>query len=162
MKDILPTYEITKSTYGLFPAKGIEYDTIVLEEDGLKYVRETSFNLIKKACFASWSDYNGKRNAVIHNLNYRRRTPIPVNEREGLYFFPTHGVTHMDNAWIALEHILQIKKGKRNDKAAGMLVFHNRQSIILPVSTHTLQTQWERTFTLKYQIEKGPWMRKNG
>lgn len=154
MKTILSTYEINEKTYGLFPARAIDYDTIVLEEGGIKYVRETPFNLIKQACLSSWSDYEGRRRAVIHRFNFQKRTPIPINKRRGLYFFPTHGQTNKDNSWIAFRHIKNIDEEKKSKDKNGVIVFHDGQTAEVGVSAYTLQNQLGRSFAVKFQINQ--------
>src|SRR5690625_4044178 len=76
---LLQHYKINDKTMALAPAKEIEYDTIVYETDRKFYIKQTAIQLIHQACLNHWSTYEGRRKAVMHHLNYRRKVPIPID-----------------------------------------------------------------------------------
>src|SRR5699024_12387686 len=67
------SYQINEKAIALCPAKEIDYDTIVLEQEATYRVSKTPMQLIKDACIANWSTYEGKRQAVIHHTNFRHK-----------------------------------------------------------------------------------------
>src|SRR5690625_7827007 len=107
---IMDYYRINENTLALLPAKQIDFETIVIETDQIIKVRKTSLELIEAACYNEWSTYEGRRQAVIHHTNFKRKVPIPINIKKGIYFFPTHSPTSIHNKWISFQHIDQIKE----------------------------------------------------
>jgi len=156
MKNIISTYKINSHTQALLPAKSINYQTIVIEENKILYVRQTPLEIIRQGCVDDWSDYVSRRNAVMHHTSFIQRLPIPVNIRKAFYFFPTHSPGHSDNCWIAYQHILIIDKpleDQAGNPAQSVIYFKNNQKLFLVVSLHTLEKQIQRTFQCKYLIE---------
>src|SRR5690625_7833137 len=94
MKNIISTYKINSHTQALLPAKSINYQTIVIEENKILYVRQTPLEIIRQGCVDDWSDYVSRRNAVMHHTSFIQRLPIPVNISKAIYFFPTHSHGH--------------------------------------------------------------------
>src|SRR5690625_883559 len=158
MKTVSPTYKINTHTQALLPAKEINYQTIVIEENKILYVRQTPLEIIRQGCVDAWSDYDSRRNAVMHHTNFIQRLPIPVHIRKAFYFFPTHSPKHSDNCWIAYQHILMVDKASKyqaGKQAQSVIYFKNNEKLFLDVSLHTLEKQMQRTFECKYLIE-GP------
>jgi len=158
MKTVISTYKINTHTQALLPAKSINYQTTVIEEKKILYVRQTPLEIIRQGCVDAWSDYDSRRNAVMQHTNFIQRLPIPVHIRKAFYFFPTHSPQHSDNCWIAFEHILKIDKALKDqagNQAQSVIYFKNNQLLFLDVSLHTLEKQMQRTFECKYLIE-GP------
>lgn len=156
MKTVIPTYNISLNTLALLSGKNIDYDTIAIDLTGKKYVKETAFNLIKLACYNDWSSYDGRRQAVIHHTNFAQKVPIPINIREGIYFFPTHSPYNIDNSWIAYHHILKIDKVPKHLATThnqSIIYFKNGETLILNISFHILKTQFERTLQCLFHIE---------
>lgn len=112
MKVIIQSYHISNETLALLLAREIEYDTIVMKEGTqTKHVRQTAFNLIKLACYThDWTTYEGRREAIVKQTGFKRKTPILISIVKDIYFFPTHSPNHVDNIWISFHHILMIGK----------------------------------------------------
>lgn len=152
----LPTYVIDEHTYALIPAKSIDYETIIKDGNGIKYVKDTPFNLVRKSCRDYWGSYEGNREAVIHHLNFIQKVPIPICIRKGIYLFPTHSPSHLDNHWIAFKHVASIHKGPQQSSkspASSIITFTNGRTITLHVSLYSLNIQMQRTFKCMYKIE---------
>lgn len=156
MNSIIEAYQITTSTLALLPARAIDYDTIVMKENETKHVRQTSMNLIESACFDyDWTTYDGRRKSVIRHTGYKNRTPIPISIHKSIYFFPTHSPKHTDNIWIAFQHILMIgkvPKQKASKQTQSIVYFKSGQELILNISFHTLEKQYERTLEIVSKI----------
>src|SRR5690625_5837534 len=157
MDTVISSYDISLKTIALLPARNIDYDTIVIEENETKYVQETSFNLIKEACLKrDWTSYEGRRDGVIKHTNFKKKTPIPIDIHKGIYFFPTHSPTNIDNIWIAFHHILSIEKipaRERTKDVQSIVYFKNRQALKLSISFHTLKEQYNRTLQCVMMID---------
>jgi hypothetical protein len=79
---IQESYQINEQTIALYHARELDYDTVVLEKAATYWVRKTPMQLIKDTCFANWSTYEGKRQAVIHHTNYRKKFRSPSLEKD--------------------------------------------------------------------------------
>ena len=149
MSPVITSYDISLKTMALLPARDIDYDTIIIEENKTENVRQTSFNIIEDACLKrNWTTYEGRRDGVIQQTNFKQKTPIPIDIQKGIYFFPTHSPNNMDNIWIAFHHILSIGKipaRERTKDAQSIVHFKNRHALKLNISFHTLKEQYNRT-----------------
>ncbi len=147
-------YIVHKDTYALLPAKQIEYGTTIIDYGETIRERATPFSIIKESCLAYWSDYDGRRNAVIEKLGYKQKTPIPLSIYHKLCLFPTHSPLHIDNCWINYANIRtwgKIPKQRRNANEQIEVIFKNGVRIPLNVSAHTFRTQGDRAFQVMYQ-----------
>lgn len=157
MNTVIISYDISSKTLALLPARKIDYDTIVIKENETKYVQQPSFDLIKEACFrGDWTTYEGRRDAVIKHTNFIQKTPIPIDIRKGVYFFPTHSPKNINNIWIAFHQIKLIGKvpsQERTKQAQSIVFFKNGQSLVLDITYHALNKQYERTLECVYRIE---------
>src|SRR5690625_4580143 len=97
---IRKNYQINEQTIALCPAKEMDQDTNVLKQAATYRVRKTPMQLIKEACIANWSTYEGKRQAVIHHTKFRKKVPIPINLEQNIFTFPTHATSDFDCHWI--------------------------------------------------------------
>src|SRR5690625_26621 len=158
MNKVISSYDISLKTIALLPARDIDYDTIVIEKNETKYVRQPSLNLIKETCLMrDWTTYEGRRIGVIKHTNFKQKTPIPIDIHKGIYFFPTHSPNNMDNIWIAFQHILSIDNipaQERTKDAQSIVYFKNKQALKLSISFHTLKEQYNRTLQCVMLIDK--------
>jgi competence protein ComK len=121
---IKSNYIIHENTLALIPAKQPTYDTIVMETHQKLKVRKTPLQLIKAACYHNWSTYEGRRQAVIHHTNFRKKIPIPINTTKAIYFFPTQSPTNYENHWLSYRHIEKIKKCATNPNKTIIVKYH--------------------------------------
>lgn len=128
----------------ILPIKHFKYNSLVIEEDATYCVNQTPLHIIKATCKKNWSDYEGRRDAIIKQTNYRYKTPMILSELQLLFAFPTTGTDQFACAWICLHAIKRIGK----EGATSSVTFHNGQKITLDISHHILKTQIERTQSL--------------
>ncbi len=150
---ILEDYIINENTQALLPARQIDFDTIVIEKGRKIKVRKTSLELIKAACYNDWSTYDGKRQAVIHHTNFKRKVPIPINIRNGNYFFPTHSPTSIYNKWFSYKHIYEIMKHP-NKLTKTIITFYNDMELCVNIPFNVLDKQMQRTFECMYRMKR--------
>jgi len=99
-----------------------------------------------------WSTYEGRRVAVVEQTNFKQKVPIPVSIDKALCFFPTHSPTHIDNGWIAPNHVARIhEKAKRHIQNQIKIIFKNGYTKTLDISEHTFETQMQRAFVVMYK-----------
>lgn len=157
MHTVIPSYHINRKTVALIPGMSTDYDTVVIKENGTKYVSQTALQMIHDTCQRDdWTTYEGRRQSVVDQTNFVKKTPIPASIRNGIYLFPTHSPTHMDNHWIASRHVLSMRKAPRkhhSKQPQSVIVFKNGQTLTINVSLHTLHKQMQRTFECMFRIE---------
>lgn len=152
--NIEQNYIVNDKTIAIVPAKQIEFDSIVVESEGVHYIRQTPQQIIEASCIHNWSDYEGRRNAVIHHTGFKEKVPIPIHPNKGIVAFPTHAIKHIDCCWLIPQHILRIDTLKDDPKYKTIVTFTNRKSLRLDVSIRSLKSQSERAFEVKYRVEK--------
>lgn len=150
---IIDNYLINENTLALLPAEQIDFDINVLETAQIIKVRKTSLELINAACYTEWSTYEGRRQAVIHHTRFKRKIPIPINIKKGIYFFPTHSPTSIHNKWISYKQIDKITEDPCNPIKA-IIIFRNGTKLSVNISYHILDKQMQRTFECIYRMER--------
>lgn len=151
-KNVVDTYDINEHTLALLPAKHIEYQTKVLEQDRELYVRMTPLEIVKYTCYNEWCTYEGRRDAVTYHTNFKRKIPIPINIQKQIYIFPTDSPSDFDNIWISLNHIIHTKKSTQDAKKS-IVFFSNKTKLTINISHYSLRKQIDRTFECKFRIE---------
>src|SRR5690625_3043982 len=147
-------YLIHEHTMALIPAKSIEYDTVVIEQNRKIHVRQTPLEIIKAACYNEWYTYDGRRRAVSHHTNFQKKIPIPINARKGIFFFPTYSPLRFDNIWLSYRHISRTIVISQKP-AKSKIIFCNGIELTMNVSVHILMRQMERTFECMWRMGEG-------
>src|SRR5690625_6073800 len=91
-------YTIIEETNALLPAKQIDYNAIVIERSRILYIKQTPLQIIQTSCQKYWSTYEGRRDAVVNQMNFKQKVPIPISIHKAIYLFPTHSPNHLDNS----------------------------------------------------------------
>ncbi|MBU8906535.1 competence protein ComK [Desertibacillus haloalkaliphilus] len=141
---ILETYEITRDTIALLPAKHTDYDTIALEFDRELYIKQPPLSLIKTACLEGGSTYDGRRDAVTHLTGAQNKVPIPIDPIEQIYAFPTNSPSQFDCIWIFYPHVKSIQPDHTNINNSSITLKNNR-TLALNASYASLEKQVHRT-----------------
>lgn len=157
MNEIMTDYLINPRTRILLPAKEIEYDTIIYEQDKQIFVKKTAMQLIETACLRYGSTYDGRRRATVNRTNFKRMVPIPISISRDIYAFPTHSPTDYDCAWIFSNHVQAYKRIPPTKHASekSMIIFNDNLELSLDVSTHTIKKQKERAELCKFLFTDG-------
>lgn len=153
MSKVFMDYEINPATCILLPAKEIDYDTIVIEQEKKLFVRKTPMQLIEAACIRNGASYKGITESVLYNTGYKRKAPIPICKCRGIYAFPTHAVTSYECAWVFPNHIQfyqPLPPMERGTRKESLIVFQNNEEVSLEISQYGLKTQIEKTNYCKY------------
>src|SRR5690625_3779467 len=146
-------YIINKNTLAILPAKQIKYDAIIIENEQTLRTRQTPIHMIRQSCLAYMSNYDGRRDAVIHHTKPKERIVIPVNPYERLIFFPTHGTRHIDCSWIAYHHVIYFE-ALESDSTSTRIMLSNGRVINVPISARSFHTQMLRSFEVLQIIKR--------
>lgn len=147
MENIFIDYEINQNTMALITSISKNYKTIVLEPDRQIYVREKPQKLIEKACLDHYASYEGIRDAVMKRHEIKRMVPIPINYTLKLIAFPTHAINDERCCWIFYSHVHYINTNPYSIEPSSKITFINGEELIVPISSHSLQTQMKRIKT---------------
>ncbi|OIJ16520.1 hypothetical protein BKP45_21180 [Anaerobacillus alkalidiazotrophicus] len=143
---ILSNYEITSQTMALLSVAHLDYCTIALEPSQEFYINKPPLQLIKQACLEGGSTYEGRKKAVVHLTGAKHKVPIPINQLEQIYAFPTHSPNQFECSWIFHQHIRSITPLKTpKEPQQTMITFHNMKQLKLPVSYYSIEKQMQRT-----------------
>lgn len=151
--NIEENYIVNKTTIAIVPAKEIDYDSIVVESESLRYIKQTPEEIIKESCLEYWSDYEGRRKAVIHKTGFKEKVPIPVNPKQGIIAIPTHAIKHINCCWLMPEYILRFEAIKDDPNFKTVVTFMNGRTLKLDVSIRSFKSQMNRAFEIIYRIQ---------
>lgn len=121
-----------------------QYQTLMIETDGAFLTSKPPEQLFEEACLKHGSSYEGRRKAVIHVLQYWKRTPFAIAPLLGIYAFPTASSRDRDCVWLFLEHTLQFLPDPTNHQHS-IVQFRNGKELGVKASARFLYTQYERT-----------------
>jgi competence protein ComK len=145
MTPILTDYLINEQTLAMLSSYKLEYDTVILEENGMYFVKKPSFQLLKEACLTYGSSYDGRRKSVMHHTGWKRKVPIPVSICRNIYTFPTHAPSDQNCVWIFPQHIHSTQSTASMDsRPQSLIIFKNNQSITVDGSLYSIRKQIER------------------
>jgi competence protein ComK len=120
------------------------YQTLILEVGGAYVTSTPPEKLIDEACLRHGSSYEGRRQAVIHVLQYWKRTPFAIAPLLGIYAFPTASSRDLDCVWLFLEHTLSALPDEANPQHS-IVHFRNGTDLFVKASAAFLEKQYERT-----------------
>lgn len=121
-------------------------------EDEVEYVMEGKpTKVIEYACAYFGSDLKGRQNGIKSISGITHKTPIPVDPRNRMYFFPTKSPSHANCSWISHSHIEKVRK---LDSKSTEILFKNGRTINVDVSHGILINQIHRTAQIRYLIDE--------
>lgn len=152
--EIEQNYIINNKTCGIIPAKQIDYDSIVVEEETLRYIQQTPMQIVESSCIHYWSTYEGRRQSVIHHTGFKEKVPIPIIPQTGVVTFPTHGLRDLNCCWLMHDQILQYEPINHHEQFKTAVTFANRKRLRLDVSIRSFESQMKRAFEVKFRTIK--------
>jgi competence protein ComK len=146
-KTILTEYEISPYTMAVLPEtteQGLY--SLVKEIDGEYLVKMKPVDIIERSCRFFGSSLKGRREGTKDIMGITHKAPIVIDPTNFIYFFPTLSPSRQQCAWIAHSFVQSIQSSHYDET---LLVFSNREKIILPVSKGSLENQLYRTAQLR-------------
>lgn len=147
------TYTINPLTIAIFPAKQIDYDSIVIEGEKTLYIHQTPLDIIKQSCIDYWSSYEGRKKAVIYYTGFKQKVPIPVSEQIPIVAFPTHALKHIDCAWLIYDHIVNYLAAKTDPARKTTITFSNGKTMTINVSIRSFTSQMTRALEVMQRVK---------
>ncbi|KMK77838.1 hypothetical protein AB990_02445 [Alkalihalobacillus pseudalcaliphilus] len=137
-------YEPTNDTLYFRTAFEFDYETEVKEYHHVYKVKQTDKQILDYACLKGGATYEGRKRAVIHNTGIQSKVPIPVDPLRNLYIFPTHSPESDANIWIVYHNVDRYIKHP-TDKTKSIIIFKNREQLVLDVSYSSIKNQVHNT-----------------
>lgn len=110
METLVSHYLITEHTQAIIPARHLDYQSIVYEQDQEIFVKQRPLSIVKDGCIIGGSTYEGRVIAMQHLLHIRQKLPVPISPHRQIYAFPTESPRNFDCHWIFPSHIKTIKE----------------------------------------------------
>ena len=86
--------------------------TMVIEKDRKFNVQMDCFKLLKKSCIWYGNSYNIQRQFVIDKFNFSIKTPIVMNGKDIIIFFPTCSPSSKECIWVSYNNVDRYVKEK--------------------------------------------------
>ena len=139
------TYTINTETLALIPSINKKYETVVIENDKILFVKQTPLEIIEHTLYQQWTTYEGRRKVVMHYTSYQRRVPIPIDIINHIVAIPTHTERDENCKWIIYSQIANFFTGSNDEET--IIVFKNDQHMKLDISSINLRKQCDRAMT---------------
>ncbi|WP_047982620.1 competence protein ComK [Ornithinibacillus contaminans] len=153
MQNILPQYQIHEKTMALIPAKHIDYATIAIEQDQKLFINQNPKQIMKQNCLDHLASFEGRRDAVTHQIGYKRKVPIAINPSRNLFTFPTHSPDNHNCHWIFYHHILKISASTKSPNHS-IITFTSGEQLQVRISFYVLEKQIHRTAMCVFRFGK--------
>lgn len=100
---MLDSYEINKTTLAVLPIS----DTIskVIEDENVFLISKPPIEVIDESCKYFGSSYIGRSEGTKSLLGFNYKSPIIIEEKNDLIFFPTCSPRQNSCQWISLNNI---------------------------------------------------------
>lgn len=142
-------YIINKNTllivpYGKRVSKVYEYNCQFI-------VNKTSLNIIKESCLFYGCSYSGRKESSNYLLDIEMKTPIMIDDKLDIIFFPTSSCVREDSIWVSYQNL--IKYTSYND-ISSTLLFYNNIKVNIGCKYHIIDNQYIKCIKLEKLISK--------
>lgn len=136
------TYEVNERTLALYPNRDPEYQTKVIETEGVYFVKDSPLRIVEQSCTVNGATYDGRKGWAAHVTKYKYKLPILIQEYGGIIASPTHSPEHLDCVWILIAHVVDIYPERiRSGQAGTIILFQNGMKLTLPLSFADFRSQ---------------------
>lgn len=119
--------------------------TMVIEKDRKFTVEIDCFKLLKKSCTWYGNSYNIQRQFVIDKFNFSIKTPIVMNGRDAIIFFPTCSPSSKECIWVCYNNVDRYVKEKDYTK----IYFKGGKILNISASYSTIDNQITRCIKIE-------------
>jgi len=137
---LIDDYVPSVSTMGLVETTNEDYHTIIYDEQGIYYTKDTAKELLNRACLHRLFTYEGRLQAIRQQLNYFKKTPLLICHEELIYTFPTVSPESPNCHWIFPRHV----QSYTSEKGKITVRFSNGTKLLLNCSPHVYHKQANR------------------
>ncbi|MCQ6274378.1 competence protein ComK [Bacillus sp. V3B] len=150
-REVIEEYEINPMTLAILPVQygGKLYSQIYQLDDDELYSPFKPLELIKRSCRLFASSYEGRKEGSRQLIGVTHKIPITIDSTNLMYFFPTISPKKSQCAWVSHEHVLHYEKV---DSTNTLVIFRNKESVIIPISVYSFDNQMLRTALLRTKL----------
>lgn len=134
-------------TLALKPVFG-EYLSEIITLEGTYYSKVGPIELLNNACLRHHSSKEGRKEAAKKLLNFKKKPPFLISDDVGV--FPTTSSKNPECIYI-FNHFFKSEPASRKETK---ITFNNKESIIVPVSFHTVKQQKSRLHMLMSHVQQ--------
>ncbi|WP_053073759.1 competence protein ComK [Bacillus sp. LL01] len=131
-------YRIGLTTMALLSHRHPQYQTQIKDMEGDFMTDDTAREILHRGCLDDSCTYDGRRIATIHFTNYIQKTPILIDQAEGIIAIPTHSPDQETCCWLFLHHLSHVESVS---STRCIVVFNNHDRLALNVSAITIYEQ---------------------
>ncbi|WP_059282390.1 competence protein ComK [Bacillus coahuilensis] len=148
--EVKQSYVMTEDIMYLIPYKMNEQMGSLIVEQNAKYFCPLSpTKIIRQSCEYFGSDYWGRKKGTKSIIQVTHKSPIIIDNRLGIFLFPTTSPRLPECIWISEAYI---HSHKVVDSKRVILHFYNGETLSLAISRYSLMNQIRRTAELKMAI----------
>ncbi|NLP51850.1 hypothetical protein HC179_14165 [Bacillus sp. RO1] len=92
--EIVNDYMINKSTIAIEPHVHPQYQTKIIDMEGVYYSSERPAEILGRSCVKYGATFDGRRDAATKLTNFIQKTPVLISEVYGIIALPTHSPDH--------------------------------------------------------------------
>ena len=124
--------------------------TMVIEKDRKFNVQMDCFKLLKKSCIWHGNSYNIQRQFVIDKFNFSIKTPIVMNGKDIIIFFPTCSPISKECIWVSYNNVDRYVKEEDYTK----IYFKGGKILNISASYSTIDNQITRCIKIEKFIRE--------
>ena len=144
----MTNYEINFETLLLIPINHVK--TKIIEKNDELIINKSCFDIIKDSCEYFGSSYEGRHKGTKRLIGVTHKSPIIIEEQNGLIFFPTISPREDGCVWICLQEVKRYYK--ENYKT--VIEFHNGFKFVSDVSYGSIDNQVLRASRLQSVLQR--------
>ena len=149
-QSLIEEYEITPYTLMVLPinyGSKIYSRIIELEDDFITPFKP--IDIINKSCEYFGSNYEGRKQGTKQIMGITHKVPVAIDPSNSIFFFPTTSPLRPQCIWLSHDHVMSFT---RLDQQHTTVVFRNKQSITINMSSSSFENQLHRTAFLKTKL----------
>lgn len=147
---LIEEYEITPYTLAILPINyGSKVYSRIIELEAEFISPFKPIEIISRSCEYFGSSYEGRKQGTKHLVGITHKAPIAIDASSSIFFFPTTSPLRPQCIWLSHDHIASFAS---LDQQHTTVVFRNKQSITIHMSSGSFENQIHRTALLKTKI----------
>lgn len=143
-------YRINKNTLAILPMEN--GNSLIYEVNKVLVINKNTFSIIKNNILMDGSTYDGRIKSVKDLTGYNYKSPILVDCKNNIIFFPTCSPRLKNVSWININSIKNINFDSKNNLSIIKLI--NGNSIKINISFYALNKQILRASRYEHLLRK--------
>lgn len=147
---LIEEYEITPYTLAILPVNyGNKVYSRILELEGEFISPFKPIDIINKSCEYFGASYEGRKHGTKRLIGITHKAPVAIDPSSSIFFFPTTSPLRPQCIWLSHDHVVSFS---RIDQQHTTIVFRNKQTMTIHMSSSSFENQLHRTAFLKTKL----------